>query len=200
MVKAFRGQFGGLLPIKSGSYWPKTAAHGRSLAYVRFWLTGGRLPMSASGRFLPSTNPTDRPLAATHRQTRFFVAIKPIAISFNSAAMAWDAFAACLSYTLLSTGTNWGFKDADVPISERLRVNSPECIREYRQRRIGHRAGAGGERRRNQSAPASFTSICVIPTRLACSSISSAVESAVGMIRLFSASPKCSSSRCMAAS
>lgn len=99
--------------------------------------------MSASGRFLPSTNPTDRPLAATHKQTRFFVAIKPIAISFNSAAMAWDAFAACLSYTLLSTGTNWRFKDADVPISERLRVNSPEAIREYRQCRVGHRAGVG---------------------------------------------------------
>jgi DNA-binding transcriptional LysR family regulator len=37
----------------------------------------------------------------------------------------------CLIYTLLSTGTNWRFKDADVPISGRLRVNSPEAIREY---------------------------------------------------------------------
>ena len=37
----------------------------------------------------------------------------------------------CLIYTLLSTGTNWRFKDTDVPISGRLRVNSPEAIREY---------------------------------------------------------------------
>lgn len=37
----------------------------------------------------------------------------------------------CLIYTLLSTGTNWRFKDIDVPISGRLRVNSPEAIREY---------------------------------------------------------------------
>ena len=37
----------------------------------------------------------------------------------------------CLIYTLLSTGTNWRFKDSDVPISGRLRVNSPEAIREY---------------------------------------------------------------------
>lgn len=27
MAKAFRGQFGGLLPIKSGSYWPIAAGH-----------------------------------------------------------------------------------------------------------------------------------------------------------------------------
>lgn len=37
----------------------------------------------------------------------------------------------CLIYTLLSTGTNWRFKDTDVPISGRLRVNSPEAIRKY---------------------------------------------------------------------
>ncbi|MBP0950021.1 LysR family transcriptional regulator [Pseudomonas alliivorans] len=37
----------------------------------------------------------------------------------------------CLIYTLLSTGTNWRFKDSEVPISGRLRVNSPEAIREY---------------------------------------------------------------------
>ncbi|MFK7699523.1 LysR family transcriptional regulator [Pseudomonas caspiana] len=37
----------------------------------------------------------------------------------------------CLIYTLLSTGPNWRFKDTDVPISGRLRVNSPEAIREY---------------------------------------------------------------------
>ncbi|PBP77555.1 LysR family transcriptional regulator [Pseudomonas congelans] len=37
----------------------------------------------------------------------------------------------CLIYTLLSTGTNWRFKNTDVPISGRLRVNSPEAIREY---------------------------------------------------------------------
>ncbi|MGE1075646.1 LysR family transcriptional regulator [Pseudomonas fragariae (ex Marin et al. 2024)] len=37
----------------------------------------------------------------------------------------------CLIYTLLSNGTNWRFKNTDVPISGRLRVNSPEAIREY---------------------------------------------------------------------
>ncbi|MCV4285624.1 LysR family transcriptional regulator [Pseudomonas capsici] len=37
----------------------------------------------------------------------------------------------CLIYTLLSTGTNWRFKDIDVAVSGRLRVNSPEAIREY---------------------------------------------------------------------
>ncbi|MCV4340681.1 LysR family transcriptional regulator [Pseudomonas capsici] len=37
----------------------------------------------------------------------------------------------CLIYTLLSTGTNWRFKEIDVAVSGRLRVNSPEAIREY---------------------------------------------------------------------
>lgn len=36
----------------------------------------------------------------------------------------------CLIYTLLSTGTTWRFRDIDVPVSGRLRVNSPEAIRE----------------------------------------------------------------------
>lgn len=36
----------------------------------------------------------------------------------------------CLIYTLLSTGTTWRFRDVDVPVSGRLRVNSPEAIRE----------------------------------------------------------------------
>lgn len=36
----------------------------------------------------------------------------------------------CLIYTLLSTGTTWRFQDIDVPVSGRLRVNSPEAIRE----------------------------------------------------------------------
>ncbi|NVM79836.1 DNA-binding transcriptional LysR family regulator [Duganella sp. SG902] len=36
----------------------------------------------------------------------------------------------CLIYTLLSTGATWRFRDADVPVSGRLRVNSPEAIRE----------------------------------------------------------------------
>lgn len=35
----------------------------------------------------------------------------------------------CLIYTLLSTGTTWRFRDIDVPVSGRLRVNSPEAIR-----------------------------------------------------------------------
>jgi DNA-binding transcriptional LysR family regulator len=36
----------------------------------------------------------------------------------------------CLVYTLLSTGTTWQFHDKDVSVSGRLRVNSPEAIRE----------------------------------------------------------------------
>lgn len=36
----------------------------------------------------------------------------------------------CLIYTLLSTGASWRFRDGDVPVSGRLRVNSPEAIRE----------------------------------------------------------------------
>ncbi|WP_338473859.1 LysR family transcriptional regulator [Pseudomonas sp. MS646] len=36
----------------------------------------------------------------------------------------------CLIYTLLSTGTTWRFRDIDVPVSGRLRVSSPEAIRE----------------------------------------------------------------------
>lgn len=36
----------------------------------------------------------------------------------------------CLIYTLLSTGATWRFRDSDVPVSGRLRVNSPEAIRE----------------------------------------------------------------------
>ncbi len=36
----------------------------------------------------------------------------------------------CLIYTLLSTGTTWRFRNTDVPVSGRLRVSSPEAIRE----------------------------------------------------------------------
>ncbi|MEI7255885.1 LysR family transcriptional regulator [Dickeya dadantii] len=36
----------------------------------------------------------------------------------------------CLVYTLLSTGATWRFRNADIPVSGRLRVNSPEAIRE----------------------------------------------------------------------
>ncbi|WP_422776677.1 LysR family transcriptional regulator [Pseudomonas mediterranea] len=35
----------------------------------------------------------------------------------------------CLIYTLLSTGTTWRFRNIEVPVSGRLRVNSPEAIR-----------------------------------------------------------------------
>ncbi|ORC60544.1 LysR family transcriptional regulator [Pseudomonas floridensis] len=35
----------------------------------------------------------------------------------------------CLIYTLLSTGATWRFREIDVPVSGRLRVNSPEAIR-----------------------------------------------------------------------
>ena len=36
----------------------------------------------------------------------------------------------CVIYTLLSSGATWRFRDAEVPVSGRLRVNSPEAVRE----------------------------------------------------------------------
>lgn len=36
----------------------------------------------------------------------------------------------CIVYSLLSTGTVWRFANADVPISGRIRVNSPQAVRE----------------------------------------------------------------------
>ncbi|RQR81181.1 LysR family transcriptional regulator [Burkholderia ambifaria] len=35
----------------------------------------------------------------------------------------------CVVYTLLSSGATWRFRDADIPVSGRLRVNSPEAVR-----------------------------------------------------------------------
>jgi len=35
----------------------------------------------------------------------------------------------CVVYTLLSSGATWRFRDADIPVSGRLRVNSPEAAR-----------------------------------------------------------------------
>ncbi|WP_426944939.1 LysR family transcriptional regulator [Pseudomonas oryzihabitans] len=36
----------------------------------------------------------------------------------------------CVIYTLLSSGTTWRFRDGEIPVSGRLRVNSPEAVRE----------------------------------------------------------------------
>ena len=36
----------------------------------------------------------------------------------------------CVVYTLLSSGASWRFRDTEVPVSGRLRVNSPEAARE----------------------------------------------------------------------
>ncbi|WP_133638158.1 LysR family transcriptional regulator [Pseudomonas syringae] len=36
----------------------------------------------------------------------------------------------CVIYTLLSSGATWHFRDTEVPVSGRLRVNSPEAVRE----------------------------------------------------------------------
>ena len=36
----------------------------------------------------------------------------------------------CVIYTLLSTGATWRFRDTEVPVTGRLRVNSPEAARE----------------------------------------------------------------------
>ena len=35
----------------------------------------------------------------------------------------------CVIYTLLSSGATWRFRDADIPVSGRLRVNSPDAVR-----------------------------------------------------------------------
>jgi len=37
----------------------------------------------------------------------------------------------CVIYTLLSSGATWRFRDSEVPVSGRLRVNSPQAIREF---------------------------------------------------------------------
>jgi DNA-binding transcriptional LysR family regulator len=37
---------------------------------------------------------------------------------------------ACVVYTLLSSGSIWRFRETQVPVSGRLRVNSPEAVRE----------------------------------------------------------------------
>jgi LysR family transcriptional regulator, regulator for bpeEF and oprC len=34
----------------------------------------------------------------------------------------------CIVYTLLSSGATWRFRDADIPVSGRLRVNSPDAV------------------------------------------------------------------------
>lgn len=34
----------------------------------------------------------------------------------------------CIIYTLLSSGATWRFRDADIPIAGRLRVNSPDAV------------------------------------------------------------------------
>jgi LysR family transcriptional regulator for bpeEF and oprC len=36
----------------------------------------------------------------------------------------------CVIYTFLSSGATWRFRDAEIPVSGRLRVNSPEAVRE----------------------------------------------------------------------
>nr|WP_314985388.1 LysR family transcriptional regulator [uncultured Pantoea sp.] len=43
----------------------------------------------------------------------------------------------CLIYTLLTTGATWRFKDITVPVSGRLRVNSPEAIQKFVNAGIG---------------------------------------------------------------
>ncbi|ARP82330.1 LysR family transcriptional regulator [Bordetella genomosp. 8] len=36
----------------------------------------------------------------------------------------------CIVYTLLSSGSSWHFRDGDIPVSGRLRVNSPQAVQE----------------------------------------------------------------------
>jgi DNA-binding transcriptional LysR family regulator len=43
----------------------------------------------------------------------------------------------CLIYTLLTTGATWRFQDISVPVSGRLRVNSPEAVQKFVNAGIG---------------------------------------------------------------
>jgi len=43
----------------------------------------------------------------------------------------------CLIYTLLTTGATWRFQDINVPVSGRLRVNSPEAVQKFVNAGIG---------------------------------------------------------------
>ena len=43
----------------------------------------------------------------------------------------------CLIYTLLTTGATWRFQDITVPVSGRLRVNSPEAVQKFVNAGIG---------------------------------------------------------------
>jgi len=43
----------------------------------------------------------------------------------------------CLIYTLLTTGATWRFQDFNVPVSGRLRVNSPEAVQKFVNAGIG---------------------------------------------------------------
>ncbi|MBR8378792.1 LysR family transcriptional regulator [Burkholderia cenocepacia] len=36
----------------------------------------------------------------------------------------------CIVYTLLASGSTWHFRDGDIPVSGRLRVNSPQAVQE----------------------------------------------------------------------
>lgn len=43
----------------------------------------------------------------------------------------------CLIYTLLTTGATWRFQDINVPVTGRLRVNSPEAVQKFANAGIG---------------------------------------------------------------
>jgi len=43
----------------------------------------------------------------------------------------------CLIYTLLTTGATWRFQDINVPVSGRLRVNSPQAVQKFVNAGIG---------------------------------------------------------------
>ncbi|MFW6767646.1 LysR family transcriptional regulator [Acinetobacter pittii] len=43
----------------------------------------------------------------------------------------------CLIYSLLTTGATWKFEDINVPISGRLRVNSPEAVQKFVDAGVG---------------------------------------------------------------
>nr|WP_298123633.1 substrate binding domain-containing protein [uncultured Pseudoxanthomonas sp.] len=50
----------------------------------------------------------------------------------------------CVIYTLLASGATWRFKDEEIPVSGRIRVNSPEASRESVRAGLGIGQGPAG--------------------------------------------------------
>ncbi|WP_324250618.1 LysR family transcriptional regulator [Xanthomonas hortorum] len=62
----------------------------------------------------------------------------------------------CVLYTLLASGASWRFKEVDVPVTGRIRVNSPEAAREA----VSAGLGIAGRGRNGCSDKGSTPAIC----------------------------------------